>query len=220
MAIILNNNQYKHSGRGPLDAKALVKTYQELITADTWLVNGKNAAYNGMVTAVWLNKTDTDKNGIYFLHDAAVTSTYKAPDVTNEANWHKLSTIAELEALESRINTKNQELATAIAANSSLLAELATSMQANADAIEILNGDANTEGSIQKIITDAITNLTVDPNQLPIATALKAGMVKASDEILVAEDGTMELGVVSTDKLEQGKNTLVLNGGSAVNAEG
>jgi hypothetical protein len=219
-------NQYLYTGRGPLDSKALVNSYDQLLDKSTWTEGSSIIAYNGMVTAVWLNKTDTTKNGIYFLHDTEVTSKFKTPDVTKAANWHKLCTIAELEELEKQVGVKNQALAelinsntTAIATNTSILNELVISIRTNTEAIEILNGDTNTEGSIQKIVADAIAKLSVDTDQLPIATAVKAGAVKASDEILVAEDGTMELGVVSTDKLEQGNDTLVLNGGSAQVAE-
>jgi hypothetical protein len=40
-------------------------------------------------------------------------------------------------------------------------------------------------------------------------------VVKASDEIKVADDGTLSVGTISTDKLVQGNDTLILNGGSA-----
>ena len=39
---------------------------------------------------------------------------------------------------------------------------------------------------------------------------------KASEEVTVADNGTLGLGKVSTDKLVQGVDTLVLNGGSAI----
>lgn len=90
MAIIPSSNQYKFTGKGPIDSKTLVKTYANLFTESTWQENGANIAYNGMIVAVWLNKDDTTKNGIYFLFDPECTSTLKNPDVTNEANWHKL----------------------------------------------------------------------------------------------------------------------------------
>ena len=98
MAVLFDSNQYKYTGKGPLDAKALVKTYAELLLEKTWTVNGQVAAYNGMITAVWLNKDDTSKNGIYFLYDATVTSALKTPDVTKEANWHKLAEVADITA--------------------------------------------------------------------------------------------------------------------------
>ena len=94
MAILPISDQYKYSKRGPLDAKAIVRTYAELLDPDTWTVNGTMAAYNGMITAVWLNIADTSKNGVYFLNDPTVTSALKQPDVTNEANWHKLDGVS------------------------------------------------------------------------------------------------------------------------------
>ena len=39
---------------------------------------------------------------------------------------------------------------------------------------------------------------------------------KASEEVTVSEDGTLGLGKVSTDKLEMGVDTLVIDGGSAI----
>jgi hypothetical protein len=50
---------------------------------------------------------------------------------------------------------------------------------------------------------------------IPVATATIAGLVKASGEVTVAEDGTLGIGQVSTDKLVQGNLTLILNGGDA-----
>lgn len=105
MAILIDSNQYKFGGRGPLDAKALVKTYAELLDVNVWTVDGTLVAYNGLITAVWLNKDDVSKNGIYFLFDSAVTSAVKKPDVTNEANWHKLSGIDDLSGLTDQITS-------------------------------------------------------------------------------------------------------------------
>ena len=105
MAIIFDSNQYKYSKRGPLDAKALVKTYAELLDQNTWLVNDFMAAYNGMITAVWLNKEDISKNGIYFLFDPNATSAVKVPDVANEANWHKIAEVADIADFTTRLST-------------------------------------------------------------------------------------------------------------------
>jgi hypothetical protein len=103
MSILPIGDQYKYNKRGPLDAKALVRTYAELLDVATWTIEDTMAAYNGMVTAVWLNKDDTTKNGLYFFHDPVATSALKVPDVTNEANWHKLCNIDELQGLTSQI---------------------------------------------------------------------------------------------------------------------
>lgn len=90
MAIFPITDQYKYKGRGPFDAKALVKTYADLLNTTTWTEDSTLIAYNGMITAVWLNKDDSSKNGIYYLFDPNVKNALGKPDVTNEANWHKL----------------------------------------------------------------------------------------------------------------------------------
>jgi hypothetical protein len=40
-------------------------------------------------------------------------------------------------------------------------------------------------------------------------------VVKASDEVTVSTDGILGIGTISTDKIVQGEQTLILNGGSA-----
>lgn len=84
-------------------------------------------------------------------------------------------------------------------------------VNANKAAIDKLNGTG--EGSVQKTVADAIANIPATP----IATYTTAGIVKASPDINVDADGVMSLGenVFSTDRIVQGTNTLVLNGGSA-----
>lgn len=79
-------------------------------------------------------------------------------------------------------------------------------IQANTKAIAALKGTG--EGSVKKTVDDAIA-------AIPFATALQAGLVKASNEVTVDADGVMGIGKVSTDKLVQGINELVLNGGTA-----
>lgn len=110
MAIAKSANQFKYSGKGPLDSKALVKTYAELLNVATWTSDNKIVAYNGMITAVWLNKDDTSKNGIYFLHDPNCTTALKTPDVTIESNWHKLGGIDNLPGLSEQIDKIQSEL--------------------------------------------------------------------------------------------------------------
>ena len=91
---MVKRDQLVYSVKGPLDSKSLVKTYAELLDTNTWTnqLDGKDVftAYNGMIVAVWLNKDDTSKNGIYFLFDPLVTTALKKPDVTKESNWHRL----------------------------------------------------------------------------------------------------------------------------------
>lgn len=103
MAILPSTNQYRIKGKSPLDAKALVKTYEDLRKPETWTVDKVFSAYNGMITAVWLDDTDETLNGVYFLHDPAITSTRGNPDVTNPANWHKLGGLDNLPGLADQI---------------------------------------------------------------------------------------------------------------------
>lgn len=120
MASIQNKtDQLRFTGKGPLDAKSLVKTYANLLSVDTWTVDGTLVAYNGMITAVWLDKTTDDngntRNGIYYFFDPAVTSvvTQKNADVTNPANWHRLDTsdlASSLSAIEASMDSLDDRL--------------------------------------------------------------------------------------------------------------
>ncbi len=153
MALIESSNQYKYTGKGPLDKKALVATYAELLTWNTWVTkSGSKTAYNTMVVGVWANREDPSKNGVYYLFDPACTSTIKNPDVTNAANWHKIAGVADLSAnfeelaskvriLEVKVNgTEEQEgLVTKVAKNAADIANIkaADYVSANTLAIEL-----------------------------------------------------------------------------------
>ena len=89
--------------------------------------------------------------------------------------------------------------------------EVLPAIQANTEAIALLNDKTGKEGSIQKLIADAIDNIPA----VPVATMISTGVVKGSAEVAVAADGTMSIGMVTTDKLVQGADTLVLNGGNS-----
>lgn len=117
-SFIETSNQFKYSGKGPLDYKSLVKTFAELLDEDTWKSeNGSIIAYNGMIVSVWLNKQDTSKNGIYYLFDPNCTSTIKTPDVKVESNWVRLGgvqdtseLIEQLEGIQSQLDDLDTRL--------------------------------------------------------------------------------------------------------------
>jgi hypothetical protein len=115
--LVVDSNQYKYSGRGPLDAKALVKTYIELLKPETWLVEmdgvTKSCVYNGMITAVW-GDSDNSKNGVYFLHDSNIKTSgaQKNLNVELESNWHRLGDIDALNGLSEQIAAIQRELET------------------------------------------------------------------------------------------------------------
>jgi hypothetical protein len=117
MASIQNKtDQMRFKGKGPLDAKALVKTYAELTDPATWTVDGTLIAYNGMITAVWLDKTVDDngnsRNGIYYFFDPTVTSiiNQSKAKVNEPANWHRLGGIDSLPGLQEQLNALQEKL--------------------------------------------------------------------------------------------------------------
>lgn len=135
MANIFNSaDQYRFTGKGPLDAKALVATFDLLTNVDTWttpVVNPNTGVttnvridYNGMMVAVWKDP-DATKNGVYFLHDSTVTTALGKPKVTEPANWHKMGGLGGLPGLEAQI------------------AELAATLEANNESVESLVATTN-----------------------------------------------------------------------------
>ena len=103
MAVIKTSNQQLYTGKNPLDYKALVQTYNNLIREETWTIDGAFVAYNGMITAVWKD-SDITKNGVYFLYDPDVKSTRGTPKVANESNWHKFADLSDIETLSNKID--------------------------------------------------------------------------------------------------------------------
>ena len=239
MAIFTISDQYKYKGQGPFDAKALVKTYADLITQSTWLVDNKLTAYNGMIVSVGLNKADSTKNGVYVLFDPSVTTALGKPDVTNENNWHKLAELTDFSDIVAKIASNTQAIAdetsariTAVSAlyapgtdstpASGILAEEITralaAEQAIADTLAILIG-TDSGKTVREIAVDEIAKI-IDIGDQTISAYISdqiARLVqfKASAEITIDEDGTLGLGEVSTDKLVQGNKTLVFSGGHA-----
>lgn len=62
--------------------------------------------------------------------------------------------------------------------------------------------------TVTQYVEDSFANL-----EFGLATAERPGLVKASKEISVGEDGSLGVGYVSTDKLVQGLKRLILDGG-------
>lgn len=163
MAIQSSINQYRAKGKSPLDAKALVKTYADLLNSATWTVDGVMSAYNGMITAVWLNLTDATQNGIYFLHDPNVTSTRGTPDVTNKANWHKLGGIDNLPGLVEQITSIQDDL--------DHVKEDVEDLQDSATIVENSKADFPIEGKAGKIYVatkEAMTYVWYNGDYLPV----------------------------------------------------
>ena len=239
MAVFTISDQYKYKGQGPFDAKSLVKTYSDLTLQSTWLVDNKLVAYNGMLVSVGLNKTDPSKNGVYVLFDPSVTTALGKPDVTNENNWHKLAELTDFSDIVAKIASNTQaitaETAARIAAISAIytpsvgetpatgllveeITRASVAEQAIAETLATLIG-ADSGKAVREITAEEIAKIVDTGNQTVSAYVsdqiAKLIQFKASTEITIDEDGTLGLGEVSTDKLVQGTQTLVFNGGYA-----
>ena len=88
---------------------------------------------------------------------------------------------------------------TNIGKNTTAIGTNATNIGKNTTAIDIINGKL---AGVETTVSDLITS------------KLEAAALKASAEVTIT-DGVLGLGTVSTDKLVQGTDTLVLNGGNA-----
>lgn len=110
---------------------------------------------------------------------------------------------------DSDIDTLN-EIAAWIINDTTGAAKMNADIVANTAAIDKLNGDVNTEGSVLSMIA---------ANAPAIATANIAGLVRSSEEennISVSEDGVMSVNSVNVNKLVQTSgDTFILNGGTS-----
>lgn len=164
MAIAYTENQYVYKGKGPLDAKSLVKTYAELTKSSTWQAeDGTFIAYNGMTVAVWLNNADTTKNGIYVLHDSAVTSTRgQQPDVTKETNWHKLVKTSDLAAFTTELTNSISKVATDIQQLDEKVDNLVKQDLVTADSLDTKLSDYATKSDLENYATvDYVDNISI-----------------------------------------------------------
>lgn len=192
MAIIEISNQYKYTGKGPVDSKQLVKKYSDLTNKDFWLTeSGSNTAYNGMIVSVWMNNEDTEKNGIYYLFDPACTNTLKNPDVTNDLNWHKLG----------ENNLSEDDIQTLI---NNLIKELDTSYETSDNALKALLDNINTQGdALSALIADDKNKSVRDITKDEIASQIED---ESSDlgELVSRIDDVEEAiqGIVSTEEIE------------------
>ena len=170
-----------------IDHTALETGISDNAKAITAEVNRAKAREDEIAGLVSANTTNIGKNASAI---AALETTLNAA-IENE-DGEALNSIKELAAWVSEHES-----------------EVLPSIQANTKAIETLNGTG--AGSVKKTVDDAIAAIP----KTPVATGTVAGIVKESNEVTVTADGVMGIGQVSTDKLVQGNDTLVLNGGNA-----
>jgi hypothetical protein len=158
-----SNEQFLYVSKGPLDPKAVTKTYANLTNSTTWLDTSSNKlAYNGMIVTVW-GDTNTSNNGVYFLYDPACTSALKPVTTDNETYWHKLGEIPEIVATASELP------ATGVANKFYIVTDEAKMyIWHNGDYLAV--GGASSEGestTITAITNEEIDDLWEDPSEDP-----------------------------------------------------
>lgn len=149
---------------------------------------------------------------------ATETTRAKAAEEANATEIAKLDAALKLAVEDttegSGINSI-KELATWVNEHGEQAAEMTTAINANKDAIAVLNGDAAVQGSVANLIAEAapgIANITVAGLVKSVANTVENG-------VTVAEDGTMSVNSLNVNRLTQtAGETLVLNGGNASGA--
>ena len=114
---VSRNTNYEITIKKPIDARSLVKTYEDLTDSSNWINKAGNPiCYNGMLVAV-ANTSDITYNGVYFLFDPNCTDSKKTPDVTNTSHWIRIgessdvsSLITDLETLQSQLTSLQQKV--------------------------------------------------------------------------------------------------------------
>lgn len=167
------------------------------------------------------------KTLVQMISEAQSAATYDDTEVRNlittESNRAKAAENANAEEI-ARVNAvlvaalendaegldSIKELADWINTHGAEASEMANAIQANADAIATINHVENGILAQAKAHTDAAIAA------LPTATAEALGLVKYDDVTIKMNDSNqLYVAKVSTDVLEQGSSTLILNGGSA-----
>lgn len=210
---------YEVSVRKPFDARSLVPSYEDLISKANWLKDGSTSqlvAYNGMIVAV-ANTSDTTKNGVYMLFDVASTS-LKAPNVTTEANWHKLADFSDLTSIIKNIEDESASRAAADIILESKITEALQEAKAYAD-----EHDANTiyndtelrqrieaiEQEYIKEINNFYTKEEIDSRVSAIEKAVDEE--SAAREAITAEiEAIKAIDIVMQDELDSYKDAVVV----------
>lgn len=169
----------------------------ELIQANTNAINDEITNRETAVNAV------DDKIGDSFTAENTVAKAI----AQNTSNISALQTLlnSAIENDDPKALDSIKELAAWVSEHDT---EVLPIIEGHTTAINTLKGDVNTAGSVAKTVADAIADI-------PAATADTLGLVKTSEEVVANSDGVLGIGQVSTDKLVNGSQELVLCGGNA-----
>lgn len=131
----------KPTGAQPLDDRAVVKTFDELIAKDTFVVNGASAAYPGMrVTVIADNK-------LYILKGVEVNGKLTC-DPTKAENWVPAGSndvSGDIDSLNGRVDNLEDRMRTA---------------EGKLDNIEYPVNDVQVNG--ESVVENGVANITID----------------------------------------------------------
>ena len=178
-------------------------------------ISENNTSLNELIQAntTAINTEITNRETAVKAVDDKIGGSFTTTDTVAKAIAQNASDISALETLlNSAIENDDpkaldsiKELAAWVSKHDT---EVLPTIEGHTTAINTLNGDVNTAGSVAKTVADAIADI-------PAATADTLGLVKTSDEVVANSDGVLGIGQVSTDKLVNGSQELVLCGGNA-----
>ena len=181
-----------------------------LQTPSTIIVLRHDSAVRWEQSNVVLHKGEL---GIAYLDDGKVI--VKAGDGSNV--WEELPTIDAM--LNKKVDAAISDLAIAqqtIATNSTDIATLLPTVKTNQENInKLIAATTNLQELTTQhaIMLSGVKSTVVETIQEAIDALV---LPKSSDEITVEEDGKLTLKEVSTDKLVQGEEVIVLDSGSSV----
>lgn len=135
---------YNVTNYTPLDTRQLVPTFNDLLLAETWTVDGLDYTYNGMFVVVGTD--DADKNGIYRLFDANNPGADDAPNYKLASSWHKVAEVSDLDNIK--------EAAAAITSR-------VTTLEGKVEALEGASGGVD-EDAVNDLIEAQLTTLKVE----------------------------------------------------------
>jgi hypothetical protein len=195
LGAVNRDTNYEVLAKKPIDARSLVKTYDDLTNIDNWInSSGNPIVYNGMIVAVWLNTADPSRNGIYFLHDVSVTNAKGTPDATNEANWHKLVDFSELADLSTRLSEIEGSLTEDIAANAkAILDEISRAKAAEAQLL------VDTKAYTDNLVATSIVIEKKDSVDYLVLKNAAGDEVASVDATLFVKDGMLESAIYNKD---------------------
>jgi effector-binding domain-containing protein len=217
-----------------VSADDVVNSYKELIDyaaengAEMATLVGKvnkieEGAQVNFIKSVDETQFDVDETGKLTLLDIVIGKVTGLQDAL-DGKADNGTTLAEYGILdaytkEETLNKITEKIAEVNGGESAgeVLGQLNSYKETNNARVDTIEGKLTTieeAAQVNKIEAIKVGDTSLAIADKTVTIPVGAGL-KASDEVLVAEDGTMSLGVISWDKIAQGDDELIFDGGGA-----